>query len=219
MLYYCVALGRNRADHGVDLFEVEIMPKYEITKGSIADLMKNEEVSLAESFMTCDCIVLFDVSGSMGRRDNMLRTRFERGVKELKDIQEAQPRRYAVIQFGSRVDFMPGGVPVMGISGGTTNLTDALKYAQIADEIPGMRFIVISDGEPDNRITALAAAAQYQNRIDTVFIGAEDDRCQEGQNFLIELARMSGGRAMSTMPEDIGKAVTLLLSERAGKDL
>ena len=192
------------------------MPKYEITKGSIADLMKNEEVSLAESFMTCDCIVLFDVSGSMMMRDDMKRTRFERGVKELKAIQEAQPGRYAVIQFGSRVDFMPGGVPVMGISGGTTNLTDALKYAQIADEIPGMRFIVISDGEPDNRITALAAAAQYQNRIDTVFIGAEDDRWQEGQNFLTELAQRSGGRAMSTMPEDIGKAVALLLSEKAG---
>ena len=37
----------------------------EITKGSIADIMQNSNVSLAESFLSCDCVVLFDVSGSM----------------------------------------------------------------------------------------------------------------------------------------------------------
>ena len=39
------------------------MKKYEITKGSISDLMQKEDVSLAESFLSCDCVVLFDVSG------------------------------------------------------------------------------------------------------------------------------------------------------------
>lgn len=188
--------------------------KQEITKGSIADLMNNENVSLAESFMTCECIVLFDVSGSMNNMDGYNESRFERGIKELKSIQAEMPGKYAIIQFADRVDFMPGGVPIMGMSGSGTDLTSALKYAQIADEIPDMRFVIISDGEPRNEITAKQMAAQYKNRIDTIFIGDENDHWN-GQSFLSELAQMSGGKAVTTAAENIGKTVTLLLSERA----
>ena len=105
------------------------MTKYEITKGSIADIMQNSNVSLAESFLTCDCIVLFDVSYSMENMDGCAETRFQRGMKELKSIQETMPGRFAIIQFSDKVDFMPGGVPVMGLSGTGTDLTAALKYA------------------------------------------------------------------------------------------
>lgn len=189
--------------------------KYEITKGSIADIMQNQDVSLAESFMTCECIVLFDVSGSMNNcDDNSRESRFDRGIKELKSIQESMPGRYAIIQFADRVDFMPGGVPVMGISGSGTDLTAALKYAKVADAIPDMRFVIISDGEPRNEMTAKAEAAQYQNRIDTIFIGDEFDRWN-GKGFLAELARASGGKAVTTAAENIAKEVTLLLSEKA----
>lgn len=190
--------------------------KYEITKGSIADLMKNENVSLAESFLTCDCIVLFDVSGSMSDFDNCSTDRFDRGTKELKAIQEAMPGRYAIIQFADRVDFMPGGVPTRQLSGVGTDLTAALKYALVADAIPDMRFVIISDGEPDNEKTALAAAAQYHNRIDTIFIGDEFDR-YGGKDFLKELAARSGGEAVTTAAQNIGEKVTYLLSDRAGK--
>ena len=191
------------------------MPKYEITKGSIADLMNKSNVSLAESFMTCECIVLFDVSGSMNIKDTLWgETRFERGVKELKSIQESMPGKYAIIQFADRVDFMPGGVPVMNISGECTDLTAALKYAKIADEIPDMRFVIISDGCPNNPMTAKAVAAQYENRIDTIFIGDEND-LYGGRGFLKELAEASGGKAVTTAAENIGREVTLLLSEKA----
>lgn len=213
---YGVVVDGGGADSGPDLSKVEIMPKYEITKGSIADLMQNENVTLAESFMTCDCVVLFDVSGSMNNIDNMNGTRFDRGVKELKSIQQAMPGKYAIIQFADRVDFMPGGVPVMGISGDGTDLTAALKYAKIADEIPDMRFIVISDGEPNNDLTALKIASQYKNRIDTIFIGREHDRWSaHAREFLFKLAQISGGNAVTTAAENIGQTVTLLLSERA----
>lgn len=186
------------------------MPKYEITPGSISDLMQRDDVSLAESFMSCDCVVLFDVSGSMDNDDGTGSSRFDRGLKELKDIQATMPGRFAIIQFADRVDFMPGGVPTMWISGAGTDLTAALKYAQIADEIPDMRFIVISDGEPDNELTAKAAATRYQNRIDTIYIGTESDH-RGGRAFLTELANASGGSAITSAAENIKQDIVYLL--------
>ena len=96
----------------------------------------------------------------------------------------------------------------MGVSGSGTDLTAALKYAKIADEIPDMRFIVISDGEPDSQMTAKAAAAQYQNRIDTIYIGEETGR---GRSFLTELAEASGGSALSSVAENIKQDIVYLL--------
>jgi len=186
------------------------MPKYEITKGSISDLMQQDDVSLAESFLSCNCVVLFDVSGSMKSEDGTGATRFERGLKELKEVQATMPGRFAIIQFADRVDFMPGGVPAMGVSGCGTDLTAALKYAEIADEIPDMRFIVISDGEPDNELTAMNAAARYKNRIDTIYIGTESDP-RGGRLFLTELANASGGSAITSAAENIKQDIVYLL--------
>lgn len=186
---------------------------YAITKGSIADIMQREDVSLAESFMSCDCVVLFDVSGSMSHKDGSGRTRFDRGIDQLKEIQADFPGRFAIIQFADRVDFMPGGVPAMGVSGYCTDLTAALRYASAADSVPDMRFIVISDGEPDNELTAMAAARQYRNKIDTIYIGEDDGA---GRTFLAKLAKASGGDAVETAAENIGENVIYLLSEHAG---
>jgi Mg-chelatase subunit ChlD len=177
--------------------------------------MQNANVSLAESFLTCDCIVLFDVSASMESRDGKTETRFERGIKELKSIQETMPGKFAIVQFADRVEFMPGGVPVMGMSGSGTDLTAALKYAKIADEIPDMRFIVISDGEPNNELTAIQIAGTYTNHIDTIFIGCEDQYGDGGKDFLNRLARYSGGKAVMTAAENIGETVTLLLADKS----
>lgn len=189
---------------------------YEITKGSIADIMQNSNVSLAESFLTCDCVVLFDVSASMERKDgHHTESRFERGMKELKEIQASMPGKFAIIQFADCVEFMPGGVPVMGLSGSGTDLTAALRYAIVADEIPDMRFIVISDGDPNNAISAKKVASKYKNKIDTIFIGDETRWGASGRDFLHELAMMSGGEPIATAAENIGQTVTYLLSERA----
>lgn len=187
------------------------MSKYEITKGSIADIMKNENVSLAESFMSCDCIVIFDVSGSMTAEDGADgKTRFDRGVEQLREIQATMPGNFAIVQFADRVDFMPGGVPVMGISGGLTNLTKALQFVEPADSIPDMRFIIISDGEPDNEVTAMNAAKRFRNRIDTIFIGREDETY--GRTFLQNLAAASGGKSMQTAAENIRQDIVYLLA-------
>lgn len=190
----------------------------EITKGSIADLMNNNNVSLAESFLSCDCVILFDVSGSMNSKDGTGVSRFDRGLNELKDLQASMPGKVAIVQFADHPDFMPGGVPVMNISGTSTDMTAALRYVKIADEIPDMRFIVISDGEPNNALSALSEASYFTNAIDTIFIGCESDDeyddLHSGRGFLRELASRSGGKPVTSAAENIKQEVTLLLSER-----
>jgi hypothetical protein len=75
--------------------------------------------------------------------------------------------------------------------GAFTNLHKALQFAKVAD-LPGIRFILISDGYPDDPGLALSIAAQYRNRIDTIFVGPEDDIA--GREFLRRLAAAGGGQ-------------------------
>lgn len=184
------------------------MKKFEITKGSISDLMQREDVSLAESFLTCDCVVLFDVSGSMENDDGTGKSRFVRGCEQLKELQASLPGRIAVVQFADRVDFMPGGVPAMGLSGFGTDLAAGLRFARMAD-VPDMAFVVISDGSPDSESMALAEARKFTNKIDTVYIGYEDSM---GKTFLQELAKASGGQAIQSVAENLKQDIVYLLT-------
>jgi hypothetical protein len=184
------------------------MPKFEITKGSISDLMQREDVSLAESFLSCDCVVLFDVSGSMENDDGTGKSRFDRGCDQLRELQASMPGKIAVVQFADRVQFMPGGVPVMDLCGYGTDLADGLRFIRMAD-VPDMRFVVISDGAPDSESMALAEAKRFDNKIDTVYIGKEDGF---GKDFLYKLASVSGGSAMQSAAENIKQDIVYLLN-------
>jgi Mg-chelatase subunit ChlD len=70
-------------------------------------------------------------------------------------------------------------------------MAGALKFAKIAD-VSGMRFVLISDGHPDDEQKALATARAYTNRIDTIFVGREDD--SRARAFLLRLAQATGGQ-------------------------
>jgi len=85
------------------------------------------------------------------------------------------------------VMFCPSGVP--WDYGTSTHLDAALKFARIAD-VEGMRFIVISDGQPDDESAALAEARKYKNKIDTIYTGPAGE---SGERFLARLASESGG--------------------------
>ena len=179
---------------------------HEIVPGSIADICQQENVSLEESFLTCDCVILFDVSGSMFCKDKSGKSRYDRGVEELKSLQASMPGKIALIQFAGTPEFVPGGMPY-SMGSGNTNLTQALKYIRIAD-VPDMSFILISDGEPDNERSALEEAKKFQNRIDTVYIGDADDG---GSKFMKRLAKASGGSAIDSAAEHISAEVKTLL--------
>jgi hypothetical protein len=164
-----------------------------ITVGSIADLAAKSGVSLAESFISCDAIVIIDVSGSMGAHDSRGdKSRYDVALEELTALQQNLPGRCGVIAFSDEVHFIPGGVPPFLGSG--TDLAAALRFARVAD-VPEMRFFVISDGEPNEEQAAMAVARGYNNRIDTIYVGPERD--PRGRDFLARLAQATGGQSVT----------------------
>jgi len=178
-----------------------------IIKGSISDLARQSRQSIARSFVNAEMVIIVDVSGSMGAQDARGgKSRYEVALEELASLQEAHPGEIAVLAFSSTVEFCPHGQPAH--IGGGTDLTQALRFAKMAD-VPGMRFVVVSDGRPDNQVTALAAARQFQSRIDTVYVGPETGR---GRDFLAKLASASGGKSVAEKVDLLGKSVQKLTS-------
>ena len=165
----------------------------DLVTGSLLDLAKKNNTSIAETFMSCDVVILVDTSGSMASSDSRGgRSRYDVACDELRSLQESLPGKIAVLSFSGDVEFCPAGVATF--MGSSTNMEKALKFAKLAD-VPGMRFILISDGEPDNPEATLAVAATYQCRIDTIFVGPED--MPAGQRFLANLAQASGGQTVT----------------------
>lgn len=162
-----------------------------IVPGSLSAVARRDGVSLAESFVGADAVIIVDTSGSMSTCDSRGgQSRYDVALHELAKLQAHMPGKLAVLAFSSGVMFCPGGQPPL--LGGNTDLAGALRFAKVAD-VPGMRFVVISDGQPDDERKALAVAKTYTNRIDTVFVGPEND-WQGGRAFLEKLAKASGGQ-------------------------
>lgn len=159
-----------------------------IVKGSLSAIAQQDGKSLAETFIHCDAVVIVDTSGSMDAHDAPGgKTRYQAALDELSALQEQLPGKIAVISFSSSVQFCPGGIPVW--LGQTTDVAGALQFARVAD-VPGMRFFLISDGEPDDPDAALAVARQYRAKINTIYVGPEIG-C--GRKFLEKLASVTGG--------------------------
>jgi len=160
-----------------------------LVKGSLAAVAATNGQSLAQTFISCDVIVLVDTSGSMGTMDSLEgQSRYDHACRELATLQSSLPGKIGVISFSARVMFCANGIPFNFKS--TTNIAEALKFAKVAD-IPGaMRFILISDGEPDDAKAALQMARAYANKIDCIYVGPLGG---EGRAFLERLAGASGG--------------------------
>jgi hypothetical protein len=134
-------------------------------------------------------------------------SRYEVACFELAQLQNSLPGKIAVLAFSSEVVFNPSGQPQY--MGGGTALDKALKFAKIAD-VPGMRFIVISDGEPDSQQDALAVAKTYKNQLDVIYVGPED--YPAGREFLTRLAQASGGQAITAdRAKELAKSIEKLL--------
>ncbi len=165
-----------------------------LVPGSLGALAKQSGASLAETFLSADVIVICDTSGSMGMHDSRGgKSRYDVELEELARLQADLPGKVAVIAFSSDVMFCPNGAPFN--YGGGTDMAKALNFAHVAD-VDGMRFILISDGMPDSANEALTAAGKYRNRIDTIFVGPEND-AEGGRAFLAKLAKASGGKAVT----------------------
>jgi Mg-chelatase subunit ChlD len=166
----------------------------QIVVGSLGALSKNSNQSLAESFMSAEVIILTDTSGSMGQHDaNQGRSRYDQACHELTQLQASMPGKIAVVSFSDEVQFCPSGIPFNFMGG--TDLAKGLRFIHAADCIPGMKFIVVSDGQPDSESDALAVARKFKNHIDVIYVGSE--RHPEGREFLERLAKATGGQSVT----------------------
>jgi len=164
-----------------------------IVKGSLSAVAKSGNMSLAETFLNCDALILVDVSGSMSSDDARDgKSRYVVALEELASLQSTMPGKLAIVSFSDKAEFCPGGVPVF--VGGGTGLANALRFAQVAD-VGGIRFVVISDGAPDDGEAALRVAFSYKGRIDTIYVGPELD--SSGKVFLQKLAAAHKGQAVT----------------------
>lgn len=166
-----------------------------LISGSLSAVARAEGKSLAQTFIGADCVVLVDTSGSMGMRDAIGgATRYDVACQELASLQASLPGKVAVLSFSgqNQVMFCPDGRPYNFDCG--TDLAGALRFAKVAD-VAGIRFVVISDGEPDSESAALSTARGYTNRIDVIYVGSE--LSPRGRDFLAKLAAASGGTTVT----------------------
>ncbi len=164
-----------------------------IVPGSLGAIAKQEGKSLAETFVNADLVVIVDTSGSMSSHDSRGgRSRYDVACEELAALQANHPGKIAVIAFSSFPKFCPNGLPEY--LGQSTDMAKALEFAKIAD-VPGMQFILISDGEPDNPHLTLQVAQTFQNKISTIYVGPEESPI--GRSFLQQLSSVTGGQTVT----------------------
>jgi Mg-chelatase subunit ChlD len=181
----------------------------QIVKGSLGQIAAQTGQSIAQTFLSCDVIVICDTSASMDAKDSTAgRSRYDQACWELAELQGSHPGKIGVISFSDSAVFCPSGTPLN--LGGSTDLAGALKYAKIADQPGAMQFIIISDGQPDSPEDALRVAANYHNKIDTIFVGPENGH---GRDFLKRLAAASGGsHVTAAQVKGLAASVTKLLA-------
>lgn len=165
------------------------MENVSIVPGSLSAIAQRNGISIAESFLTAEIVAIVDVSGSMDTADSRgRRRRYDVACEELGKLQQQHPGKVAVVAFSDTTQFVPGGVPPF--LGAGTDLAQALKFVRVADGT--VRFVVISDGYPDDEYHALEIARTFTSPIDCVYIGPEYER--SGADFLERLARSNRGR-------------------------
>ncbi len=177
-----------------------------IVPGSLAAVAKRENLTLAESFLSVDALILVDMSGSMASGDAPGGlSRYDAAERELRDLQAALPGKIGVVAFSTDVEFCPTGVPIrMGMG---TNMAKALQFVKPADGLA--KLVLISDGEPDSESETLRVARLFKHKIDTVYIGPERDH--RGRRFLEQLANATGGQSLQSAAPGLLKNETLKL--------
>jgi hypothetical protein len=138
--------------------------------------------------------LLLDTSGSMDSDCKGKQTRLDVLRKAVEAIDWQQYQMFTFDNICRRI-IHPDAL--WGCAGGSTNL--ALGLREIAKLNPA-RTIVISDGEPNDEVDALAAATELTGTISTVFIG--DDLDKNAIAFMQKLATVGCG---STYIQDLGR--------------
>lgn len=187
--------------------------KNDLVKGSLSAISHSTGLSLAESFLNVDALIVVDISNSMIAND-VLRggrrvRRWDEAKRQLEMLQTGLPGRIALVAFSDDAFFCPdGNLPEVQSS---TDMVAALQFIKIVDN-SGVHLILISDGEPNNPSATLKLASQFKSKIDTIHIGAETDH--RGRDFLRQLAALTGGvvvQSSAAMLPQLGESVRKLI--------
>lgn len=171
--------------------------------GSLGAVARKNNQSLAFSFMSVKCLVMVDVSASMGDMDaGDGLSRYDAACEQLKALQNANAGEIAVCSFSDKAEFCPSGVPIFQRR--NTDMSAALQMMKMADGC-GIKLVLISDGEPNDEDEALKIASKFTSRIDTIFVGSETS---SGRDFLRRLSAATGGVSIVNKTEQLN-----LLSE------
>jgi len=147
-------------------------------EGSIQDIANQTGQTIESVFAACKAAVLLDVSGSMrdadvhfgneADRNINVKSRFEAASDSLRDIQRLYKGHIAVICFSDSVQLCPSGVPYF--QGGGTKLHSAMEYILPLDG-SGMKFIIVTDGHPDNPDKCLKLKERFTQPFEIIGIG------------------------------------------------
>jgi hypothetical protein len=160
----------------------------QIVPGSIADMARRNEGTVIPPAI----VVIFDISYSMRGEDAKLKSgtvtsRFLAGAAALTELQAQYPGQIVLIDFGDDANVRPGGYPDEP-NGQNTFLAPGLRLAKELDT-GAMRFVVISDGTPQDQDAAMEVAQAFTVGIDTIAVGAVN----YGAEFMEKLAKATGG--------------------------
>lgn len=171
-----------------------------IIAGSLGAVAKKNNASIASGFLNVKCLVMVDVSGSMGSGDATGgKTRYDAACEQLERLQAENPGEIGVCAFSDRAEFCPSGVPIN--QGGGTDMLAALRMMKMADAC-GIKLILISDGEAGDEAGTLKQAAKFASKIDTIYIGPETG---PGREFLRNLSQATGGISITNQTAELGK--------------
>lgn len=176
--------------------------------GSLDDVAQKQNIPVELAFMQAKRVIACDVSGSMNEPlfSHERQTKYDAMTKELANIQAQNPGESAIVAFSDDTQVYTSGVPLP--SDGRTNMLGLLEYLINLDGT-GMDFFVISDGWPDmgTEGDCLKVAKLFTTPINSIYIGARGD---EGERFMKQLAKLSGGKSATGRADTIASEMKLL---------
>lgn len=181
----------------------------QLINGSLSAVAQDNNKTIAETFLSCDTLLIADMSSSMSAKDAPNgKSRYRQAEDDIIRLQGKFSGKVALICFSYEAQFCPTGMPIR--LGGGTDLAKALNFVKVADDC-GIKLVVISDGEPNNKRKCLKIARTFTSKIDCVFVGNESD-FYGGRAFLEKLSNITGGSFMkSEEPGLLAESVEKLL--------
>lgn len=178
-----------------------------IVRGSIGDIMYQQNVPFELAVLNCQYLVLVDTSASMSARTQSLNTRYEAAREQLKRLQNSLPGKVLLASFSNTFKLCPNGIPEEP-SGGTELAVAFQEIMEASLHELVEKIIVISDGQPNAPQRALEWANKIRRvcPIESIFIGDEGD---EGYFFM---QKLSSGKSFAVDANDLGQPLKLLTS-------